>query len=484
MGKHHRRRASHLPKVAAGAAPFALLLAGPATGWAATAPAPSGDQHESSYLSDFDSGHATAGHAGATDYVSFIKGYVAAMNHDVSTADFDGGQAVADTSQSLDGALDAADQTTVGTDGSTDSNSFAQGLIAGTEAQRETVQYGDFTAMHDAAESGEAVFEAAREFQSTPQGAVRAAQSLTGASTADRASSELLGHGDHSVLTSNAQHLEQAAARDESAAFDPVSGTLDLTSEESGQAAGSDASHHLVQLGRDFTTVTSAAEQAEGGLTRTAGFTGDENGNAQGYAGMDGDGTFTRTAAQAVQAGDSTGVIGSDQAGKGAFTGTLESVRDENGTVTTAAAGAADGVFAQENRASGKLGPLSAAGISQQVAKGEVAGTGESTVNPADGKTSGSAEGVAEGSAADHTGGEIGVDGVLKLSGSAKTEASGSTSFEQNNSYGWPEEPVTRHSGSFSHQNEASVELLGGQPVGGGLEISAPPLAVTPGLTY
>jgi hypothetical protein len=80
MAKHRKPRSAYLPKVAAGAAPLALLLAGPATAWAAdSVPLPFDHQHTGS----FDKGLNSGDTVGDNDHTGFLDGFMTTTNRDV-----------------------------------------------------------------------------------------------------------------------------------------------------------------------------------------------------------------------------------------------------------------------------------------------------------------------------------------------------------------------------------------------------------------
>jgi hypothetical protein len=89
MGMHSKPKVGYLPKVAAGAAPFALLIAGPATAWAAEPSLPQlvDHQHSGSFGKDLSSG-TTDLDSGAS---SFVNGFIAATESDTYLAELGDG---------------------------------------------------------------------------------------------------------------------------------------------------------------------------------------------------------------------------------------------------------------------------------------------------------------------------------------------------------------------------------------------------------
>jgi hypothetical protein len=79
MAKHRKPKPAYLPKVAAGAAPLALLLAGPATAWAGELPLD--HQHSGS----FDKGLSSGNTLGDNDYSGFLDGFATTTHRDVVT---------------------------------------------------------------------------------------------------------------------------------------------------------------------------------------------------------------------------------------------------------------------------------------------------------------------------------------------------------------------------------------------------------------
>lgn len=91
MGTHSKPKVGYLPKVAAGAAPFALLFAGQATAWADSPPlvTPIDHQHSGSFDKDLRSGSNDV----AAGTSAFVTGFVTASNDDTYSSRL-GGQVV------------------------------------------------------------------------------------------------------------------------------------------------------------------------------------------------------------------------------------------------------------------------------------------------------------------------------------------------------------------------------------------------------
>lgn len=114
MGKHSRRKASYLPKVAAGAAPLALLLAGPATALAAqTDPTtPLGaiplplDHHR-------ESGLERGAGVNAEGDTSVFRGFVNSTERDVYSKQLGDAKIVADIRRSVSERVESRDGVTV-----------------------------------------------------------------------------------------------------------------------------------------------------------------------------------------------------------------------------------------------------------------------------------------------------------------------------------------------------------------------------------
>jgi hypothetical protein len=84
MAKHRKPKTAYLPRVAVGAAPLALLLAGPATAWAGELPLD--HQHSGSFDKGLDSGDTW----GVNSHSGFLDGFITTTNRDVLTGTLGG----------------------------------------------------------------------------------------------------------------------------------------------------------------------------------------------------------------------------------------------------------------------------------------------------------------------------------------------------------------------------------------------------------
>ncbi|WP_414943422.1 hypothetical protein [Amycolatopsis sp. cmx-11-32] len=109
MGKHSRRKPSYLPKVAAGAAPLALLLAGPATSLAAQTdpPTPLPLDHKREGTLDRGIGVTSEGDT------SVLRGFLNIAERNVYSKDLGGSKVFADVRRSASETVETRDGVTV-----------------------------------------------------------------------------------------------------------------------------------------------------------------------------------------------------------------------------------------------------------------------------------------------------------------------------------------------------------------------------------
>ncbi|EMD25357.1 hypothetical protein [Amycolatopsis azurea] len=135
MGKHSRRKPSYLPKVAAGAAPLALLLAGPATALAAqTDPAiPLPLDHQREGTLDRGVGFTSEGDT------SVLRGFLTSTERNVYSKDVGDAKVVADVRRSVSETVETRDGVTARPDklGVLAAAKTAEAVVQG---QRETVK--------------------------------------------------------------------------------------------------------------------------------------------------------------------------------------------------------------------------------------------------------------------------------------------------------------------------------------------------------
>jgi hypothetical protein len=261
MGKHSRRKPSYLPKVAAGAAPLALLLAGQATSLAAqTDPAvPLPLDHKREGTLDRGIGVTSEGDT------SVLRGFVNSTERDVYSKDLGDAKVVADIRRSVSESLETRGGATVRPDrvGALTASKTTQTV---TQGQRNTMKL-------------------------DPYG---------------------------SVVAGNETKLERSGARLTEAALDPRTGTPSLSTEDGRALDASEGTYHAVRPLPGFGVINETQQHAGGGLDRAArldgGFSGDLGGVLE--AG--------RSSGHAVDLG-SLATVGttSAQHGDGRFTGVL-----------------------------------------------------------------------------------------------------------------------------------------------------------------
>ncbi|MEV7552309.1 hypothetical protein AB0N89_22095 [Amycolatopsis sp. NPDC089917] len=135
MGKHSRRKPSYLPKVAAGAAPLALLLAGPATALAAqTDPAiPLPLDHQREGTLDRGVGFSSEGDT------SVLRGFLTSTERNVYSKDLGDAKVVADVRRSVSETVETRDGVTARPD-KVGVLAAAKTAEAAMQGQRETVK--------------------------------------------------------------------------------------------------------------------------------------------------------------------------------------------------------------------------------------------------------------------------------------------------------------------------------------------------------
>lgn len=261
MGKHSRRKPSYLPKVAVGAAPLALLLAGPATALATqtgpSIPLPLDHQREGS----LDRGAAFT----SEDDTTVFRGFLTNTERNVFSKDVGDAKAIVDVRRSVNETVETRDGVTARPD--------KVGALA-------------------AAKTSEAIKQGQRE-------AVK-----------------VDGHG--SVVAGNETELERTGERLTEVALDPRTGAPTFVSEDSRGLRASEGTYHAVRPLPGLGVINETDQQAGGTLDRAlrldGGFSGDLGGVLE--AG--------RSSGHAVDVGDLAAVgATSAQHGNGRFSGVL-----------------------------------------------------------------------------------------------------------------------------------------------------------------
>lgn len=479
MGKHNKRRMSYLPKVAAGAAPFALLLAGPATGWAATGPdLPIDHDNTHSFQHGLDKDLKPVRTPDSVGYTAFVKGFVDAMNKDTYAGDLGGAKLAAEQAQAAKGALDTAETTTAGLSG-VDSTAYAKGLLAGSESQKYAAGYGQYGIAHTSEEAGSAAADSTRNLTVSRHGAASGSEVGTADVSGSRGNTEGVRLGDGAALTSNRQSAEVTDSRGEAFEFAPVAGTLDAATQEAHHVVADNSMSHAVNKGGNSAS-SDNAESLDAGANRYAGFSGSKDGHAHGVVKGGADAKAARSSTQGVTFGDlAGGTVSSDQGTRGSFSGVLDAERNHDGSATVVTGGNGSGELKQAHAVGGNLGPLSAAAASAQEGSVDSANGSATTVSPA-GKVDSTAKSLTTGKFSDETSGSLGIDKVVTVSGSAKTSAHATGGVSQSTMDGKPEAPKVTHGASVKHENDLQIGLLGQKPVGGGLSVDG--LKITPHL--
>ncbi len=236
MGKHSRRKPSYLPKVAAGAAPLALLLAGPATAFAAPGdpafPLPLDHNREDT----FDRGVGVTSEGDT----SLLRGFVNSTERNVYSKDIGDAKIVADVRRSV----------------------------------RESVETrGGATARPDRV------------------GALAASKTAEAVTQGQRNTVKLDPYG--SVVAGNETRFERIGGRLTEAALDPRTGTPWFVSQDSRGLGASEGTYHAVRPLPGFGVINETEQHAGGGLDRAlrldGGFSGDlagvlEAGRSSGHA--------------------------------------------------------------------------------------------------------------------------------------------------------------------------------------------------------
>ncbi|MFC3448145.1 hypothetical protein [Amycolatopsis speibonae] len=211
MGKHSRRKPSYLPKVAAGAAPLALLLAGPATALAAqpdpAIPLPLDHQREGTL--DRGVGFSSEGDT------SVLRGFLTSTERDVYSKDLGDAKVLAEVRRSVSETVETRD---------------------GVTARPDKV------------------------------GALAAAKTAEAAMQGQRQTVRLARYG--SVVAGNETKLEKTGERLTEAAIDPRTGVPTLVSEDSRGLRASEGTYHSVRPLPGVGVINETQQHAGGDLDR------------------------------------------------------------------------------------------------------------------------------------------------------------------------------------------------------------------------
>ncbi|MFJ8915120.1 hypothetical protein [Amycolatopsis sp. NPDC102389] len=163
MGKHSRRKPSYLPKVAVGAAPLALLLAGPANALATqtdpSIPLPLDHQREGSF--DRGAGFTTEGDT------SVFRGFLNNTERNVFSKDLGDAKAVADVRRSVSETVETRESVTARPDkvGALGAAKTAETFEQGQREAVKVDRYGSIVAGNETGleRSGERLTEVTRD---------------------------------------------------------------------------------------------------------------------------------------------------------------------------------------------------------------------------------------------------------------------------------------------------------------------------------
>ena len=305
MGKHSKRKAGYLPKVAAGAAPVALLFAAPATALAAQ-----------------------------TDITLPLDKLVLPVDHQ------------------QDGTL-GRDLTTA-TEGDT---SVVDGSLAVTRHDVLGKRVGDAQWVSDVKESAESHHQASdTELIDTAVLAKAVGEKEADAISHAEKHSLRLGE-DVLARTSNDQRLSRGGKRDSAFSVNPSAGTAGILDTDERRLGGGESTRHGVWLPDGIDVLTENSEQADSGLRRSVLLDGG-TASAGRFAGDLAGGVATRRASgQALDLGR-YGAIGttSEQHATGQFSGALDDVR---GSLSGRLDGLLKTDFGQSHALGGNVGPVS-----------------------------------------------------------------------------------------------------------------------------
>ncbi|MEV6911124.1 hypothetical protein [Amycolatopsis sp. NPDC051071] len=261
MGKHSRRKPSYLPKVAAGAAPLALLFAGPATALAAPSDAaiPLPLDHKREGTLDRGVGLSREGDT------PILRGFVSSTERNVYSKDLGDAKLVADVRRSVSESVETRDGVTIRPD-KVRALAASKTAEAVTQGQRNTMR--------------------------------------------------LERYG--TVAAGNETKFERSGARLTDAALDPRTGTASLVTEDGRGLGASEGTYHAVGPLPGFGVINETEQHAGGGLGRTLRLDGAFSGDLGGAM------EAGRSSGHAVDLGQFAAVgTTSAQHGGGWFTGDL-----------------------------------------------------------------------------------------------------------------------------------------------------------------
>ncbi len=361
MGKHSKRKAGYLPKVAAGAAPVALLFAAPATALAAqsdlTLPLdklslPVDHQQDGSIGRELTT--ATEGDA------SIVDGSLDVTRHDVFGKRVGDTRWVSDVQESAGGHHQGRDTEVIDTSSLSKAFSEKEGEAV-SQAQKHSLRFGE----------------------------------------------------DVLARTANDQRLSRGGNRATAVSLNPAAGAAGALDRDERLLGGGESTHHGVWLPNGVDVLTENAEQADTGLRRSVSLDGATAGNGRFAGDLAGGLAARRSSGQAVDLGSLGGVgTSSEQHASGQFSGALDLARDAQGSLSGRLDDLAKTDFGQAHALGGGIGPVS--GLVNTAQSGRTALTARS--DPA---------AWSDDRLADSISGDLGVDHVAELHGSTSASVHG-----------------------------------------------------------
>ena len=308
MGKHSKRKAGYLPKVAAGAAPVALLFAAPSAAFAAqsdlTLPLdrvslPVDHSHDGSLGRDLTT--ATEGDA------SVLRGSLDLTRHDVVGKRVGDTQLVSDVREAASSHHEGRDTEIVDTTGIAKAVAEKES-DAVSHAEKHTLRLGD----------------------------------------------------DVLARTGNEQRLSRSGSRANALSLNPAAGVAGMLDRDERLLGAGESTRHDFWLPNGVDVLSENGEQADTGLRRTISVDGGTDGHGR-FAGDHAGGVAARrSSGQAVDLGR-VGSLGttSEQHATGQFSGALDLTRDAAGSLSGRLDDLLQADFGESHALGGNGGPVS-----------------------------------------------------------------------------------------------------------------------------
>jgi hypothetical protein len=307
MGKHTKRKSGYLPKVAAGAAPVALLFAGPATALASQ-----------------------------TDLTLPLDRIALPLDHQHNgTIDRELGTTSDGDASVLNGSLGATRHDTVGKQvGDAGFGSDVKEAVTGHHVSRDAEMIGSTLAQTTSTREGQAVSQAQKHKVALGNGVL--------------------------AMTSNDQRLSRSGSRANALSLNPGEGTAGGLEQDERLLGGGEGGRYGMWLPQGIDVLSENTEQFDSGLRRSADLDGAVAGNGRFAGDLAGAFAARRSSGQAVDLGDVAAVgMSSDQHTDGQFRGALDASRAPAGTISHRLGDAMSGDFGQSHAIGGQAGPAS-----------------------------------------------------------------------------------------------------------------------------